>query len=94
RRRLMVKNECFLSGDPCESSFHVFVACPFAKVVWEAVAIQVPTKSMLNIQEWLVYVSEKLTSTEVVMVAIISWALWFNRNKVRVENCSRSPQEK
>ncbi|CAK9162119.1 unnamed protein product, partial [Ilex paraguariensis] len=48
---------------------------------------------MLNIQEWLIYIAEKVPSDVVVLIAVIAWAMWFNRNKVRVDHCSRSPKE-
>ena len=76
------KKCCFCDQD--ETVHHLFISCPFAKMVWRTVHIsfniQPPTSIANLFGNWLRGVSKEVKAQIRVGVCALLWAIWNTRN--------------
>ena len=73
---------------------HVLWTCPRAKEAWECSKMVVSARSSRcqNFQDlmWLMMMEDQLEVDKIARVVTIAWALWHNRNKVRLGGARKS----
>lgn len=71
-----------------ELTQHLFWTCPKAKETWVASKMLVSMKASRcqNFQDllWLMVMEDRMEEDKVARLVAIAWALWHNRNEVRL----------
>ncbi|CAK9139998.1 unnamed protein product, partial [Ilex paraguariensis] len=80
---LSIDTTCPICNDAHEFIDHIFPKCPIALAVWQQVGITCP-KDPHPFTDWMCGHSEQTPSKKMGLLFKVAWAMWFNRNKVRV----------
>nr|XP_023870298.1 uncharacterized protein LOC111982908 [Quercus suber] len=88
RRRVLMEDLCDGCKLALENSNHCFWTCKFACEMWESSKLALPFEpdrdcSFKDLM-WVLFMEEDSTPEKAAKVATYAWALWGNRNEVRV----------
>jgi hypothetical protein len=86
RRSLPVSRQCPICGLEEEDSFHVFMRCPHAQQLWEAMeeVWPLPSKEVRKHtgKEWLLHMLHNIPSDQRVTTLMILWRIWHAHNEM------------
>jgi hypothetical protein len=86
RRGIETPLTCLICGLEEETTFHVFMRCPHARRLWEALGQdwQLPDHGSIqnNGTEWLLHLLPGLSLTQRAQVLMILWRIWHAHNEV------------
>ena len=86
RRGIQTPNTCLICGREDETSFHVFLRCPHAMALWQALADDWDLPAIETVghpgSEWLLHLLHGVTVTQRGRILMFIWRTWYAHNEV------------
>ncbi|XP_024200039.1 uncharacterized protein LOC112203281 [Rosa chinensis] len=84
---------CPMCAGGGEENMHVFVRCHYAQEVWRAATIPIPTTSITEFKDWLLYLVKNVGKETFAKVMMLIWGIWKNRNTQVWEGSKQHPHD-
>uniref|UniRef100_A0ACD5TA56 Uncharacterized protein n=1 Tax=Avena sativa TaxID=4498 RepID=A0ACD5TA56_AVESA len=86
RRGIKTPDECRIYGQGSEDSYHAFVLCPHARILWQTMreVWSLPDDNMLKNtgQEWFLHILSRLSELHQASMLRLLWRIWHVHNKI------------
>ncbi|XP_024200456.1 uncharacterized protein LOC112203766 [Rosa chinensis] len=82
---------CPLCGSGIENNVHLFIHCNYAREVWAAANLPVPSMHVFVVKDYLLQLVGILSTEHFGKVLILLWAIWKNRNTQVWEGTKQHP---
>ncbi|KAM6557685.1 hypothetical protein CsatB_004704 [Cannabis sativa] len=92
-RRVPVQSHCLFCNSAAETSFHLFIECPFSKSCWNISAVTIPSTTAASFLDWFTAVSDRYKGDAIEEVLMVSWSIWKARNNIVWNNKTTTAAE-
>lgn len=79
-KRVQVNAFCPICNDHYETVLRSLVLCPFAVSTWAKISEQLVVGDFATFTDWLQLIFEQQSKDNVLLVVMVCWMLWKNKN--------------